>query len=42
MNGVLNIPYYIDDAHGWAIVTMTDLRKQDYIQTIFQMHTKER
>jgi len=27
MNGVLNIPYYIDDAHGWAIVTMTDLRK---------------
>ena len=27
MIGILNIPYLIDDAHGWAIVTRTDLRK---------------
>ena len=27
MKGILNIPYLIDEAHGWAIVTTCDLRK---------------
>jgi ribosome assembly protein YihI (activator of Der GTPase) len=27
MKGILNIPYLIDEAHGWIIVTREDLRK---------------
>ena len=27
MKGILNIPYLIDEAHGWIIVTRQDLRK---------------
>ena len=27
MNGILNIPYLIDESHGWGIVTRQDIRK---------------
>ena len=27
MKGILNIPYLIDESHGWIIVTRQDLRK---------------
>ena len=27
MKGILNIPYLVDEAHGWIIVTREDLRK---------------
>ena len=28
MIGILNIPYLIDEAHGWIVVTRADLRKE--------------
>jgi len=27
MIGILNIPYLIDESHGWGIVTRQDIRK---------------